>query len=220
MTPLGSAQLGTADASLAPGQPLEPIVGRESIALDWAARVEIGQTFELLIAQAGIATSVRDKFRAAYPIAASLPAADDATMRFLRVVSGRATDGATLYTAAKAATPSHALLPVETSLDSPTQTTLTAAITSFIAWVEATWGALGTDEPPAWDATRLEYNVSVTAAAPDAGSYTLAAHADGRAEYDWYALDLVKFTAPVVAAASKFTSVIPGHVRFRGMPNA
>jgi hypothetical protein len=141
-------------------------------------------------------------------------------MRFLRVVSGRATDGATLYTAAKAATPSHALLPVETSLDSSTQTALTAAITSFIAWVEATWGALGTDEPPAWDATRLEYNVSATAAAHAAGSYTLAARADSRAEYDWNALDLVKFTAPVVAAASKFTSVIPGHVRFRGMPNA
>lgn len=124
-----------------------------------------------------------------------------------------------MYTAAKAATPS-ALLPVETSLDSSTQTALTAAITSFIAWVEATWGALGTDEPPAWDATRLEYNVGVTAAAHAAGSYTLAARADSRAEYDWYALDLVKFTAPVVAAASKFTSVIPGHVRFRGMPNA
>jgi hypothetical protein len=219
-TPLASAQLGTASTSLATRQPLEPVVGGESIALDWAARVEIGQTFELLLANAGVSTAVRDKFRTAYPIQASSAGADDATIRFLRVVAGRAINGAALYTAAKAAASTHGTLPVESSLDSATQTAVGGALASFIVWVETTWGPLGTDEPPAWDAMRFEYKVSVTATAPNAGSYTLDAHADTRAEYDWYAFDLTNFTAPSAALAPKFTSVMPGHVRFRGMPNA
>jgi len=48
----------------------------------------------------------------------------------------------------------------------------------------------------------------------------LAANADTRTEYDWYAFDFAQFTAPPVPVASRFTSVMPGRVRFRGMPNA
>jgi hypothetical protein len=88
----------------------------------------------------------------------------------------------------------------------------------LVAWVEETWGSLGLDDPAAWDATRLEYGVSVAAGTPAQGNYILSGVPDTLAEFDWYSFDLASSAAgtPVVAASS----VIPGHVRFRGMPNA
>jgi hypothetical protein len=87
------------------------------------------------------------------------------------------------------------------------------AIATFIRWVETTWGPLGADEPPVWDAGRLEYRTKVTT-----GGLTLEARPDGEAALDWHCFDLVGGTATSSPAAT--TSLFPGHVRFRGMPNA
>ena len=205
---LTAVQLGASTVALDPGQLLEPLVEAEPIGLDLATRVEIGQSFEALVTPA-----VRDLFRAAYPIAPADGTADPATARFLAVCAGHAVDGVALYFAAKQAQRDHHALPATPTLGSAVQPATTQAIATFIQWVETTWGTLGTDEPAAWDASRLEYGATVSA-----GPLTLAGRPDDEAALDWYAFDVVGGTAAPSPPAA--TSVIPGHVRFRGMPNA
>jgi hypothetical protein len=221
---LTSATAGGATTALAKQALLEPLVESEPFTPDLATRVEIGQSFEALLAQGGVATTVRDQFRAAYPISAApaaLPATPDAAMAqaataaFLKVCAGRAIDGAALYAAAKIAPNNMPAAPV---LAAAVQAPVKRALASLIAWVEGTWGALGTGDPAAWDATRLEYGVSVAAGTAAQGSYTLSGTPDTLAEFDWYSFDLASSAAGTPAVAT--SSVIPGHVRFRGMPNA
>ena len=191
------AQVGGSTTALADGQLLEPLVEAEPIGPDLATRVEIGQSFESLVT-----TTLRDQFRSAYPIGPADATTDPATARFLAICAGRALDGVALYLAAK-----HGHVPPNL------QQAAQQAIATFIHWVEATWGALGTDEPPAWDASRLEYRANVTA-----GGLTLEGRPDGEAALDWHCFDLIGGTATSSPAVA--TSVFPGHVRFRGMPNA
>ncbi len=154
-TPLTTAAVGRSMETLAPNAPLEPVVEREPFTPDLATRVEAGQTFEALLARAGIATSVRDAFRAAFPVRlGTTPGAtnDAATAAFLRVCAGRATDGAALYVAARAGM--HV-----PELDVTTRARLTPVLAAFTAWVDETWGAFGRTEPSAWDLTRLNSQV-------------------------------------------------------------
>src|SRR5262249_15535311 len=104
-------------------------------------------------------------------------------------------------------------LPPQPALDAAAVPAATKAVADLITWVEATWGRLGNDEPPAWDPVRLEYGTTV-----NAGTLTLAGRPDGEAALDWYAFDLLSGAPPPTPPAA--TSVIPGHVRFRGMPSA
>jgi hypothetical protein len=212
---LSSAQIGGSTAALGDNPLLEPLVEREPITPDLSTRVELGQSFEALLAKAGVSTAVRDQFRAAYPIAPAGASADALTVAFLRVCAGRAVDGVALYTSAKAAINN---LPATPSIDAATQPTVQKALVAFIRWVDSTWGVVGSGEPLGWDATRLEYQVSVTARSTGGGSFTVGGHPDGLAELDWYGFDLQSSTAD--APNPSTTSVIPGHVRFRGMPAA
>ena len=204
---LDSAQLGPATVRLAPGQLLEPMVEAEPFGADLATRVEFGQTFETLVPAA-----IGALFRAAYPIAAAGPAADPAQARFLAVCAGRATDGVALYQAARAARAAHQALPAQPVLDDTDRPVAAAAVSTFLQWVNSTWGPIRSGEPPAWDATRLDYRATASA-----GALTLNAVPDGEAALDWYAFDLASGTP--AAAPPSMTSVLPGHVRFRGMPS-
>jgi hypothetical protein len=215
--PLATAAVGSATETLAANAPLEPLVEREPFTPDLATRVEAGQTFEALLARAGIATTVRDAFRAAYPVSrdatpGATPGAtiDAATAAFLRVCAGRATDGVALYEAARAGTQVPAL-------DATMRAKVTPVLAAFTAWVDATWGAFGRTEPPAWDPTRLAYEVKVATSATD-GGLALTGTPDGAADFDWYSFD-VEGATPAVATPPTATSVLPGHVQFRGMPS-
>ncbi len=218
---LTSATVANATTPLSSQALLEPVVESEPFTPDLATRVEIGQSFEALLTQGGVATTVRDQFRTAYPIGAGPaagavdPAIAQATTAFLKVCAGRAIDGAALYAAAKAAPGNVPATPV---LAAAVQAPVQHALAALIAWVEETWGAPGTGDAPAWDATRLEYGVSVAAGTAAQGSYSLSGGPDDLAEFDWYSFDLASSAAGTPVAAT--TSVIPGHVRFRGMPNA
>lgn len=205
---LTAVQLGASTISIDRGQLLEPLVELEPLTLDLATRVEIGQSFEELVS-----TAVRDRFRDAYPMGPADAASDPVTARFVAVCAGRAVDGVALYFAAKQAQRNAQPLPPTPTLDSSLQAEATQAIATFIQWVATTWGPLGTGEPLAWDASRLEY-----AASASAGSLTLAMSPDGEAALDWYGFDLTGGTAQPAPSAT--TSVIPGHLRFRGMPSA
>lgn len=89
----------------------------------------------------------------------------------------------------------------------------TEAIAAFVQWVDATWGAIGADDPPGWDTSRLDYVAAVTS-----GGLTLSATSDAEGALDWYAFDLQSGDPP--AGQPVPVSVVPGHVRFRGMPNS
>jgi hypothetical protein len=205
---LGSATLGSSKVTLAPSDQLEPVVEAEPLGTDLATRVEIGQTFESLLPAA-----LRKKFRDAYPIAPAGPDTDPRTSRFLAICTGRAVDGVELYAAAKAAQRANKPLPAKPALPAASRPAATKAIAAFIEWVETTWGKLGDTEPPAWDATHLDYGASVTA-----GKLTFDVAPDPEGALDWYAFDLVSGTPPTTSPTQ--ISVMPGHVRFRGMPNA
>jgi hypothetical protein len=156
--------------------------------------------------------TLRDLSRPAYPIAPADAAADAAAARFLAICAGGAVDGVALYLAATTAERANQPLPARPALDSTQKQAARPAIATFIRWVESTWGTVGTDEPPAWNASRLEYGADVTA-----GGLTLAARPDGEAALDWHCFDLVAGIATPGPATA--TSAFPGHVRFRGMPN-
>jgi hypothetical protein len=205
---LASAQLGSSKAALAEGDQLEPIVEAEPLGTDLATRVELGQTFETLAPAA-----LRKKFRDAYPIAPAGQDADPVTARFLAVCAGKATDGVALYTAAKTAQKANKPLPPKPALPAASRAAAAKAVAAFVDWVETTWGSLGDGEPSAWDATRLDYGASVTAA-----KLNLDTAPDPEGALDWYAFDLVSGTPPTTSPTQ--ASVMPGHVRFRGMPNA
>jgi hypothetical protein len=204
LSPIDSAALGPGQVPLAAAELLEPVIEAESVAADVATRVELGQTFETLASPA-----IAGLYRTAYPVAAADAAADPAEARFRSVCAGRVTDGVALYRAAKAAQPA---LPAEPALDAASTPAAAQAVSTFIEWVESTWGTLAGDEPPAWDASRLDYAATVAA-----GDMTLSAEPDSEGALDWYAFDLTAGTGP--AAPPAMTSVIPGHVRFRGMPS-
>ena len=202
-----SAMLGPAQAPLAAAELLEPVVEAEPVAADLATRAELGQTFETLVSPA-----IAAAYRTAYPIAPADAAADPAEARFRSVCAGRVTDGVALYQAAKAAQAAHQALPAEPALDAASTAAATTAVSAFIEWVESTWGAPAGGEPPAWDASRFDYAATVAA-----GGLTLSVEPDPEGALDWYAFDLTAGTPP--AAAPAMTSVIPGHLRFRGMPS-
>ena len=213
---LVSAQIGSNAQPLAAQALLEPLLEAEPFAPDFATRVEVGQCFEALLAQAGVATSVRDQYRTTYSLAAAASGSNDVpTAAFLRICAGRAIDGVALFNAASAAPGGVPAAPV---LDASVQAAVTTALAAFVDWVTNTWGAFGLDDPPAWDPTRLQYAMGATAGATPAGTVQVTAEPDTLGELDWFAFDVQATTqgTPAVSTAS----VIPGHVRFRGMPDS
>jgi hypothetical protein len=216
---LASVRLGSAERAVGTNEQLEPLVGREPLGADLATRVEVGQLFESILERAQMDVAVRDVFRATYPIAAGT-SVDEETSRFLHVIAGRAIDGVALYAAAVEARAAGFDLPSQPAIDASIRSQMVDLVASFVARVDATWGALGADDPPAWNAERLEYRFDATAGIENGATLTLAAVPDPEADLDWYAFDLTQVTGDLAAGPVKTTSVMPGHVRFRGMPNA
>jgi hypothetical protein len=207
-TPFDSAVLAGTAVPLAPGQLLEPVLEAETPQPDLGTRVELGQTFESLVPAA-----IASLYRTAFPIGPAAAGADPGETRFRSIFSGRVTDGVALYQAAKAAKAHHHGLPATPTLNANQRQTALPAVNAFIEWVESTWGTFSTDEPPAWDPARFDYSATVAAR-----GLTLTAEPDSEDALDWYAFDLAAGTPPTDTVPA-MTSVIPGHVRFRGMPN-
>jgi hypothetical protein len=197
--------------------PLEPLVEREPFTPDLALRVELGETFRTLLDDAALGAHLA-AYRAAYRIARP----DEATLagmldqdhaRFLRVTAERGLDGVKLYQDVVAGAPAPAGVPAAVA----------PVVAAFRAWVEATFGALGTADPAAWKPERLEYGVDVIATVPGRGNVTLAAHPGRTGNFDWYSFDAggaAPAGSPAAAAVTSSTvSILPALVRFKGMPN-
>jgi hypothetical protein len=92
-------------------------------------------------------------------------------------------------------------------------------------WVQATYGAIGVDDPPAWRPERLEYAASIFASAGATGALELQARTSPDGTFEWHAFTLTGAPVPADgldnrAPVANSWSIIPTPVRFRGMPNA
>lgn len=199
--------------------PLEELVETEDVTPDLALRVELGQTFETFLGDAGVPVAIRDAFRNSYALTALVDSADEEGVRFQSVVQGRAVDGVAVYLAARQSLPQP---PPAPAVPGGQRTAVLSALQQLVDWVAQVHGSVGTGDAPSWNPERLEYEVDVFAAAPE-GPLRLTARPDRSAEFDWYSLDLAGPAAealPAGQAASSTSSIVPANVRFPGMPNA
>jgi hypothetical protein len=183
--------------------PIEQQLESEAFTPDLATRLELGQIWARLLAEAGLDEA---PFRAAYPVSASLDdTADPVEAQLRRVCAGRTADGVAVYLAIKAGTLSGAPAPLQQA---------------FAGWVEASLGPLGAvADAAAWQPDRLEYAASVTADV-SGGTAVLSVSPGDDGLIDWAAFDVLTSAAGKTQLPVKTRTLIPAHVRFKGMPNA
>jgi hypothetical protein len=207
------------------GVPLEPMVLREDFSPDLASRVEVGQLFEKLLTDAGVPELVPE-FRTVYPVTpmtdAELAASPDReSARFRQVVAGRVVDGIALFQAAQASAPA---LPSQPAIESSKRDAVHDALTKLDLWIREVWGGFSTNDPVVWKPERLEYQVSLVAAAPTQEPVVIAGYPGSTGDFNWQALEIAPgpvtgVSVPSGAVRSSTRSLIPGRVQFRGMPN-
>ncbi len=197
---------GGAAVPLAGSSPIEVPLTGEPFTPDLATRVELGQWLSRLLQEAGAAD---EAFLAEYPIAeAPADETDSAEALLRRVCAGRVIDGVAAYLAIKGS--SSGLPPAPA-----------AAVQAFVGWVEAALGSIADRrDAGAWQPERLEYAATVSA-----GSVGLEVHPDDRGSMDWAAFDVLTAGGDAAPAApppgpAAMRSIVPTHVRFKGMPNA
>jgi hypothetical protein len=201
-------------------RPLEAPALAEPHTPDLATKVELNQVFFRLLDDvyggSGTPPAVRTAFFQAVPLGdptgSTFNPLEDATRQFMLVVGKQGIDGVALLGLAQ----SNTIPPGITGQDA---TNVGKAYPQFVQWVKAVFGAVGADPPPAWDPQRLD-NHLVVAAGPQAAPTTVLAtqpDADGRME--WSSFDLQSQTAePFGPPPASPLLVVPGHVRFPGMP--
>src|SRR5579871_4020311 len=184
--------------------PLEHQLEAEPFTPDLATRVELGQILTRLLDDAAVDPS---PFFAAYPISSTVDdAADPAEAQLRRVCAGRALDGVAAYRAIQAGDPAVPAAP-------------SATLQAFVAWIQSTFGDLGAvQDAPTWQPGRLEYTASATATT-GAGTATLYVRPGDDGLTDWAAFD-VGSTTTGTALPTNVRTIVPTHVRFKGMPNA
>ncbi|HCG03160.1 MAG TPA: hypothetical protein DEV93_21795 [Chloroflexi bacterium] len=184
--------------------PLEQQLEREPLTPDLATRAELGQTLSHLLAEAGASDAA---FINTYPIVSTLDdATDPVEVRLRRVCAGRVIDGVAAYVAIHAGATSVPPAPA-------------SALKAFVDWVESTLGTVGdVADAATWQPARLEYSATVTATI-ESGVATLDVHPGDDGLIDWAAFDLRSIAPGAVLAVSTRT-IVPAHVRFKGMPNA
>jgi len=218
--------------AIAAGAPLERAVTSEPSSRDDLARaVELGQTFDRILDELA-AADLRPFFRAAYPVV-DRPESDPRTTRFRAIWRGRATDGLALWQASTLAsppappgTPGGSAIPppgVPWSVPAARHTVAAQAVQRLVAWIATTTGLPSNADPAGWRSAQLDYDVRVFTGLPTTGKAALAATPDRRGDLAWHAFDHTGETVPGSVATPPVTTirraVIPGHVRFRGMPN-
>jgi hypothetical protein len=203
--------------------PLEDLVETEAFGADLAMSVELGQIAESLLRGHGVSAAdiaiVKSNFTVPVTTEDDLKENPDKdAARFERVVMGRALDGVALFRAATTAAPN---LPPELASVAG-QATVLVSLDDLRAWVADICGEIGVADAEAWRPERLEYAVEVLADAPDGGSLVMTCDPDRDGAFDWFTFDVKQIDRPredAPAAVSTTQSVLPNHVRFRGMPN-
>ena len=221
---------GEALRSLDGQAPLEASVTAESPSPDDLSRaVELGQTLERWLAEAGVA-DLHQVFREAYPIAV-LPEEDPRAARLRALWRGRAIDGLAVWAATQQPVPppppgvdlTPAPVPgVPWTVPAVSRDQAGTAIGNLLGWIEGMFGAPGHGGPPGWQPETLTATPRVYGVNPDANPVAFAVTPDRRGDIDWVAFDGhadVPSGVPPSAVLEQTVAVLPGPVRFRGMPN-
>jgi len=207
-----------------PAAPLEGIAQAEARSPDLTLRVELGQTFETCLADAGV-PNVAGAFRAAFPIvpatgASSLDPADRDAAELLQVCRGRALDGVSLLHEVRGSPPA---IPAVVRVPSPAVAAVQQALQRFVEWAVPVYGTIGRDDAVAWRPDRLDYAWGVTTEPPAPATFSVRPTKHG--DLDWFSFDLRTPGAGDASAQARVgtafrRSALPTHVRVRGMPNA
>ncbi len=199
--------------------PLETMTLAEGFSpTDLSLAVELGQVFEQALVQAGRADLIAN-FRQAYPLQEQVEERDREALRFLQVIAERGTHGVKLFLAADNAAPN---LPDQPALRPADEEVVREALEQVRAWVRDTLGMVGHEDAPAWNPERLEYDLQVIGQKPNGDPVVLSAHPDRHGQFEWYAFDVQARTLSGEGSVEEMPrvrrSLIPGNVRFRGMP--
>jgi len=221
----------TTTTLLGDAEPIEPIATAEPFSsADVSTAVDLGLWFERILKQAGL-DNLAFHWLSAFPIE-DASGDDPKTSRLRALWKGRAIDGWALYVAATASPqPPPAPPPgIPTTVPASSWSAVEAALETFKDFVgesDIFLGLLGTSDPRSWVPERLDHSLRVYVANTqgEAGSAmkTLRASPDADADLEWFGFDETAETVPPdvpepVAEAIE-QHVIPGLVRFRGMPN-
>jgi hypothetical protein len=205
-------------------KPFEAQILVEPHAPDLATRAELGLSFFQILDEAFLASAgeLKRAFLQVPELVLALPPddpeafdpTDAASSAFVSMLAGNAPDGVVAYQKAKAGVIPD---PVATLLGSDSQRLL-SAYSAFTTWVEATFGAIGTDDPQGWNPQRLDYDVKLRFG--EANAVTVAVHPNENGSVDWSSFDVEASGADPFPAtlAARVAREIPTHVRFPGMP--
>ena len=221
---------GEALQSLDRKAPLEASVTAESPStVDLSRAVELGQTLERWLTEAGVA-DLHQVFREAYPIAV-LPEEEPRATRLRALWRGRAIDGLAVWAATQQPVPppppgvdlTPAPVPgVPWTVPAMLRDQAGTAIGNLLGWIEGMFGAPGDGGPPGWQPETLTATPRVYGVNPDANPVAFTVTPDHRGDIDWFAFDGhadVPGGIPSATVLEQTVAVIPGPVRFRGMPN-
>jgi hypothetical protein len=172
-----------------------------------------------------IKSTLRDDFTEKYGFALPDPAVEkDTTLvahpdvwAMAQAVAGRAMDGYRLYTHLKGGGKAYAGM----SLSTPSKKDLDKAAARFVSWFDGL--ITQPSGPSAWDPQRLEHRFALGAAVAG-GERTLVAEEYPGGTLDWYAFSTDSAAPPLggtdpAARGSVVRTVLPGPVRYAGMPN-
>jgi hypothetical protein len=200
--------------------PLEAHVEREAVAFRLRGAVQLGQYFESLVRNGGVASpdTVITAFRTGFPIASAAPDAALATadaLHYRALMAGRVTDGEALYVSAAAVAAGRAPpipLPSEAGVSG-----MPEVLQTLVAYRESLVSVPNADS--AWQDPKLRYAFGVGSPATDTPVQLEAPEFPG-GRLDWYSFSLgaapVNATQPVAAEAISF-AFFPNHIVFRGV---
>lgn len=206
------------------GKPAQPLtagvpIERAATAEPWSAAdvalaVELGAQLVRELTTRGAADLV-PAFRAAYPIAAGAADEDPRSAVLRGVWQRRALDGIAVVAAGEPGVPAE--------IPAPRQAVARAAIAAVVGWARGVYGAIGSGDPAGWRPERLDYALRAYAAATDGDAIALSATPDKSGDLAWYAFDQLAEPlpagVPAPPAVAVRRAVIPGPVKFRGMPS-
>jgi hypothetical protein len=193
-SPLGDSGSATGQSLDTRLVPLETLVEREPVLRNGATHfrmaADAGQHFRRLLA-AGNLNRYYPIYVARYGFQTPGPVYDDATLRFLSVVVGRAIDGARLFEALRAGNfPATALpgLPADPSVPAADRLTALGVVQMWLEWYQSLVSEPAGGTTP-WTPERMEYGFAVAASAPT-GEVVLTApeYVDG--DLDWFDFSL------------------------------
>jgi hypothetical protein len=191
------------------GGPVDAALGREELdGSDDSLAIELGHTLRAML-EGVSATAAIAAFETAFPLTAADSPSEE-QLRLLAACSGRLIDGVTVFHEAKR---NPGTIP-RADVASGDQPAVVSALNGFVSYVQYLYGDLSGGDPPAWNSEGLRYDARVATTPGDA---VLSATPASDGALEWYSFDLV--SGSVETSEASVAAVMPGHARFRGMPN-